>query len=125
MRRITQAVGFDDRREPGAPGAPAAPQTYVHPASVILVTPAGIVSRYFNGLDLDPGELRSALRAAGGGAVGSLSDRLAVLCSHFDPRVGRYSGAVMDGARAAGGLTLLGLGLAFALRRRHKERGGP
>jgi protein SCO1/2 len=121
-RRITQAVGFDYRREPGAPGAP---QTYVHPASVIVVTPAGVVSRYFNGLELGPGELRSALRAAAGGSVGSFSDRLAVLCSHFDPLVGRYSGAVMNSARAAGGLTLLGLGLAFALRRGHKERGGP
>jgi protein SCO1/2 len=97
----------------------------VHPASVILVTPAGAVARYFNGLDLDAGELRSALRAAADGSIGSFSERLAVLCSHFNPQVGRHSGAVMASVRAAGVLTLAGLGLGLALRRHRNERGGP
>ena len=116
-RRIADAVGFSYRAEAGAPDRIA------HPATVVVATPAGAVSRYFNGLDIAPDELRDALHTASGGGTGSLSDRLAVLCSHFNPLAGRYNATVMDGVRAAGLFTIAGL--AFAWRRRHGNGSGP
>lgn len=108
--RIAQAVGF---------GYQATNGTYAHPATVIVTTPTGRVSRYFNGLDIDPAQLRSALQEAAGGEVGSFAERLAVLCSHFDPAVGRYSNAVMVGMR---GIALLALAGLAAIAWRHRGR---
>jgi protein SCO1 len=90
---------------------------FEHPAGVVVVTPAGRVSRYLMGVRFDPQELRAAVVDAADGRVGSLADRLALLCAHFDPRAGLHSGAVMAGARAAGLATLALLAL-FAWRHR-------
>jgi protein SCO1 len=80
-----------------------------HPAAVVVVTPQGRVSRYFMGVNFEPAELRAALDEAARGGVGTLTDRLALLCAHFDPHVGRHSQAVMDIARVVGLLTVAGL----------------
>ena len=105
-----QAVGAEERS-----GEPAA--RYAHPAAVVLVTPQGRVSRYFMGVRFDPTELRSAVRDAARGNVGSLTDQIALLCAHFDPRVGRHSELVMNGLRAVGLLMVAGL-VGWAWRRR-------
>jgi protein SCO1 len=119
---IARAVGYRyetvaaDQRE----GELAA--RFAHPAAVVLMTPQGRVSRYFMGVRFDPAELRLAVDAAGHGDVGSLTDRIALLCAHFDPRVGRHSEAVMNGLRAVGLLTVAGLG-AWTWRRRDGSGG--
>ena len=98
--RIARTVGFAYERGT-AREAGRTTSSYAHPATVIVVTPDGRVARYFNGLDIDASQLRSALKQASGGGIGGLSDRIAVFCSHFDPLVGRYSSLVMDAMRVA------------------------
>ena len=107
---LARSVGFVYQ-----PGDEAA--RFSHPAGVVVVTPAGRISRYLMGVRLDPAELRTALLDARAGAVGPLSDRLALLCAHFDPRAGAHSQAVMMGMRAAG-IAMLAWVAAFAWRRR-------
>ena len=58
-----------------------------------------------------------AVDNAVGGRIGTASDRLALLCAHFDPRAGLHSDAVLLGMRVAGLATLAVLA-AFAWRRR-------
>lgn len=88
-----------------------------HPAGVVVVTPQGRVSRYFMGVNFEPAELRAALGEATQGGVGTLTDRLALLCAHFDPHVGRYSQTVMDIARIVGLATVAALAI-WCWRRR-------
>ena len=57
---------------------------------------------------------------AADGRIGTASDRLALLCAHFDPRAGLHSDAVLLGARATG-LATLALLAAFAWRRRRSR----
>lgn len=90
---------------------------FSHPAGVVVVTSDGRVSRYLMGVRFDPRELRDAVTDAGGGRIGTLSDRLALLCAHLDPRAGRHSDAVLAGLRVAG-LATLGLLALFAWRYR-------
>jgi len=90
---------------------------FSHPAGVIVVTPAGRISRYLMGVRFDPAQLRTAVLDARAGAVGPLSDRLALLCAHFDPRAGAHSEAVMMGMRVAG-IAALAWVAALAWRRR-------
>jgi len=88
-----------------------------HPAGVVVVTPDGRVSRYLMGVRYDADELRAAVDDAARGRIGSFTDRLALLCAHFDPRAGLRDGAAMALARAAGLATLAALAL-FAWRHR-------
>jgi protein SCO1/2 len=108
-----------------AADAPAgANATYAHPAVVAVLTPEGRVSRYLPGVRFDPTELRRALLAAGEGRIGGLSDRLALLCAHLDPRLGRHSAAVLQAVRAVGLLTALAL-LGFVARQAGRGRKTP
>ncbi len=99
----------------------AAPARFSHAAGILVVTPRGRVSRYLMGVRFDPGELQHALSQARGEAIGSLTDRIALLCACFDPQVGRLSAVVMDVARVVGLCTVAALGL-WAWRRRVPRR---
>lgn len=99
--------------QPGAPGAPIA-----HSAGFVVATPDGRVARYFPGVRFDARELRLAVVDAAGGHVGSLSDRLTLLCGHYDPVTGRYSLAVMVWLRVLGCAGALALGGWIWQRRR-------
>jgi protein SCO1 len=115
IMRIAQGAGFTYAAQPVDGG-------YAHPATVMVLTPSGQVSRYFNGVDFDATQLRGALVDAGGGAIGGLGERLAILCAHFNPAVGTHSAGVMNAARAMGLLTLAGLAvLAWRHDRKRKS----
>jgi protein SCO1/2 len=94
---------------------------YAHPASVVVLTPHGTVSRYFNGLQFDAAELRVALADAAGDRIGGVTSRLALLCAHFDPHVGRRNEDVMNAARA---ISLLLVAALAAWCWRHRNTGG-
>jgi len=87
-----------------------------------VLTPQGVVSRYFFGVRFDPDEVRRALEDAGQGGTGSLSDRLLLLCYHFDPLTGRYSATIMDVLRALGIASLLVAAFVLARARARKRR---
>jgi protein SCO1/2 len=90
---------------------------FAHPATVAVLTPQGRVSRYFNGLRFDPAELSVALADAAGDRLGAMTSRLALLCAHFDPQVGRRTGWVMNALRALCIALAVGLG-AWCWKRR-------
>jgi len=115
-QRIAQAVGFRAER---LPGRAAEAVEFAHPASVVVATPGGTVSRYFNGVRFDAPQLRAALVQASGGEVGGFAQQVALLCSHFAPLVGRYSGTVMGAVRLLSLLAMLGLALLAWRHRRH------
>jgi len=111
---LARAAGFPYRRDP-------ATGQYGHPAGFLVLTPEGRVSRYFPGLRFAPKDVRLALVEASSGRVGTLSDRLALLCYHYDPRHGRYDLAVMAVARAVGLATLAALAVAIAVMIRRRR----
>lgn len=114
IRSLTGAAGFGWR----ATDVAAAPTArFAHPATLIVVTPQGQVSSYLPGVRFDPAELRQAIVAAGALRIGSASDRIALLCAHLDPRLGRHSQAVLLAVRGTGLVSLL-LAAFFCLRRR-------
>ena len=64
---------------------------YAHPAGIVVLTPDGRVAHYFFGVGYDADALRLALVDASGGRLGSVIDRLVLLCCGYDPATGRYS----------------------------------
>jgi protein SCO1/2 len=93
----------------------AAQGQYAHPAAILVVTPDGRISRYFNGIEFPPRELRWALTEAKAEHLGGLADRFWLLCYHYEALVGRYSGVVQIAVRLLAFATVVGLG-ALILR---------
>ncbi|HJV59860.1 MAG TPA: SCO family protein [Albitalea sp.] len=120
--RLAQAVGWRyEARADDAIRDGGAPTRFAHPAAVVVITPQGRVSRYLMGVRFDPAELRDALVEASQGRIGTVGDRIALLCAHIDERFGRHSAAVMAATRIVGVLLVVALG-AWCWRRR---AGGP
>ena len=116
IRRVADAVGFRYRHEDDR-------DAFAHPAGLVVLTPHGDVSRYLFGVRFAPSELRLALTEAGGGRIGGLSDRLLLLCYHFDPATGRHSLAILDALRALiAVLAVLAAAFAWRTLRVRKER---
>jgi len=111
---LTSAVGFKYKYD-------EANDQFAHPSVLTVLTPAGRVSRYLFGIEFAPRDLRFALIDASSGAIGSVVDQAVLFCYLYDPTTGSYGFAVINAVRAAGVLTLVGLG-AFILMSLRRER---
>jgi protein SCO1/2 len=103
LKKLTSVVGFHYRYDPKF-------QQYVHPSGLIVLTPKGVVSRYFFGIDYDLKDLRLALEEASSNKIGGLTDRLLLYCFHYDPETGKYSVAVIKLMQVGAVLTMGALG---------------
>ena len=111
---LTSAVGFKYKYDPAI-------DQFAHPSVLTVLTPEGRVSRYLFGIEFAPRDLRFALIDASAGAIGSVVDQAVLFCYLYDPATGTYGFAVINAVRAAGLLTVLGLG-AFILMSLRRER---
>ena len=110
VQALAQRLGYRYQRNgQDAAGIPR----WAHPAVAIVATPQGRISSYVSGIGIDPAALRQALVQAGEGRTGSLYDRVALLCAHIDPRLGRHSAAVLRGLQATGLVLVLALAAAW------------
>jgi protein SCO1/2 len=113
--RLTRAIGYRYAYD-------AEHDQFAHPAGLTVLAPDGRVARVLAGLDSGADDLRLALVEAGQGRVGTLADRVRLLCYGFDPVRGVYTPAVMTILRVCGVLTLLVLGGGILLLVRHARR---
>jgi protein SCO1 len=82
---------------------------YAHPAGLVVLTPAGQISRYFFGLNYSPADLRLGLVEAAVSRIGSWVDQVYLLCYEYDPSTGTYGLVISRLLRLAGLATVLGL----------------
>ncbi len=126
VKTLTEAVGYRYEYD-------RAFKEFNHPSGLIILTPEGKVARYFYGIGFDaeykiPGgmtTLRLSLVEASDGKIGSLTDKLTLLCYRFDHTKG-YALQIMRAVQIGGILTLvlMGTGIAVALRRERRGRAG-
>ena len=86
---------------------------FAHPAAVYVVDPGGHVRRVLSPLGLDGADLRLAIIDAGRGAVGTLADRIHLLCYGYDPVKGIYTERITTLLSIAAAITLLVLALGI------------
>jgi protein SCO1/2 len=108
ITRLAEAVGFRYHYEP-------ATRQFSHASGITVLTPRGRLARYFYGIDYPTTDLRLALVEASEHKIGSPVDQFLLLCYHYDPATGKYGWAVMGALRAAGGLTVLSLGIFIVI----------
>jgi protein SCO1/2 len=118
VRTLARTVGFHYRYEPDH-------DAYAHPEGIVILSPGGLVSRYFFGASFDPGALKQALADAGQGQRGGIAQQLLLLCYHFDPSTGRYTPRILVMMRLLIGLCAVGATVyALRLARGRRNRGG-
>jgi protein SCO1/2 len=83
---------------------------YVHPGAAYVLSAKGRVARVLTGIGLSGVDIRLALVEASEGRVGTLRDKVRLLCSHFDPVHGAYDVMVSRMLAATGLATTLALG---------------
>jgi len=116
VERITRAVGFEYRYDESI-------GQFAHASAVYVATPDGRLSRYFYGIEYAPRDLRLALVEASNRRIGSPVDQLLLFCYHYDPKLARYSAAVLDVVRLGGVIAVLTLsGFLAVMWRREKKK---
>jgi protein SCO1/2 len=80
---------------------------YAHPAALYVLDANGRVRRVLSPLGLDGSDLRLAVIDAGRGSVGSIADRIHLLCYGYDPVAGVYTERITTMLGYAAALTLI------------------
>ncbi|MFT5123725.1 MAG: protein SCO1/2 [Kiritimatiellia bacterium] len=112
---LCETVGFGFKHDPKT-------DEFAHGSGLMLITPEGRVSRYLPGTRYPQREFHFGLVETSKGAIGSLSDKLFLLCYQFDPTTGKYTRAINNAVRYAC-LATVGIlgGFLFVLFRKDVE----
>lgn len=94
ISQLTDAVGFVYKRQGN---------DFLHPASLIVVSPEGKIARYIYGISFLPFELKMAVLEASEGKVGPTVSRILLFCYSYDPQGRRY---VFDILKVSGSVIL-------------------
>lgn len=112
IAKLMAQLGFEYIRDKGE---------FAHSAVIYVVTPQGVVSQYFSGVQFGRFDLRLSLVEASKGRVGNFFDQALLYCFGFDHVKGRYAWVVSATLKIAGILTILIVG-GFLLLLWSRER---
>ena len=119
VKTLTDQIGFVFTRDSKS-------GNLVHPAALVVMTPAGKISRYFLTTEYPEQMLLNAIHLAGREAVGVRDERPFYLaCIHIDPLTGQRSLDILNVVKTAGCLTLALLAfsiVAMTIREKKKSR---
>ncbi|MEO8603053.1 MAG: SCO family protein [bacterium] len=115
IKRLAEAVGFRYTYLPDK-------GEFAHAAGIMVLTPQGILARYFYGVEYAPRDLKFGLMEAAENRIGTPVDQLLLFCYRYDPTTGRYTNEVMTLIRIGGALTVLAIA-GFIFRAWRRERG--
>ena len=112
---LTDAIGFrfkyDERTG-----------EYIHLASIMMLSPEGVITRYLYGASFREFDLRNALFESADGTIGSTLDRVLFYCFTYDPSSQSYVPVAMNIMKLGGLATVIILGIFLGVFWR-RERG--
>jgi protein SCO1/2 len=116
--RVTTAAGFHYKYDEST-------GQFAHSTAIYVATPEGKLSRYFYGIEYAPRDLRLGLVEASNNRIGSAVDQILLYCYHYDPKLARYSAAIMSLVRFGGAAAVIILTTFLTVMwRRDKYRQG-
>jgi len=116
IEALAKSVGFKYSFNPRT-------KLYAHAAGIVILSPTGVISRYFYGLDYPAKDVQFVLKEAAGGKVGSPISRVLLLCYDFDSATGKYTLSILRVLRFAGISTALAVATFMAIMFRRDRRG--
>jgi protein SCO1/2 len=102
IQKLTDAVGFHFKREG---------KDFLHPVSLIILSPDGKITRYIYGTDFLSFDLKMALLEASQGRIGPTVTKVLRFCFSYDPKGRKY---VFNTLKVTGIVTLV-FALSFIL----------
>lgn len=102
IQALAKTVGFVYRYD-------ANQDIYAHAGGIMILTPAGVVSRYYYGTEYIKRDVEFGLMEASEGRIGKLVDKVLVLCFKYDPAAGKYGLLVFRLLKVVSTLLILGL----------------
>jgi protein SCO1/2 len=117
IRALADAAGFHYRFDPGS-------GQYAHPSGVVVVTPTGVVSSYFLGVDYAAPGMASAIKRAGENKTGASVFSLLFICFQGGSPQGRYGAIIWAVLSTSVALTVAAVfgGIAWMLRGERRAR---
>lgn len=94
---------------------------YIHASAIMVLTPGGKVSAYQFGVEYSPRDLQLSLVNASEGNIGSLADKVLLLCYNYDPHTGTWGFTAMTAVRIVAILLVGGL-VTFMVRNIRRDR---
>ena len=83
---VADKVGFTYEKTVSTAGV----VDYIHPAALIMLSPEGKVTRYLNGIEQLPFDVKMALMEAGQGKIGPTIAKNLLYCFAYDPKAKTY-----------------------------------
>jgi protein SCO1/2 len=100
IKKLADTVGFHYVYDPAS-------DQYAHPSGMIVLTPGGVTSRYFFGIEFPPAQVNDALKVAAASKVNSPVYDFLLLCCRYNPLQGKYGVLIFNLMRGAGCLMVL------------------
>ena len=98
---------------------------YAHSSAIMILTPEGKISRYLYGIKYKPRDVRLALAEASESKIGMTTERILLMCFHYDETAGTYVAFAGNAMRVGGVLTMLAIGFFLYRMWRGERRGRP
>jgi len=108
IQSLSEAVGFNYKYDENT-------GEYIHLASIMFISPEGIITRYLYGLNMREFDLRNALYEAAGGQIGSTIERAVLYCFAYDPASQSYVPVAVNIMKLGGLATMLILGIFLTI----------
>ena len=101
VKTLAESVGFTYKWDDKA-------NEWAHASAAVLLTPAGVVSRYLHGVYFEPKTFRLSIIEASAGKVGDIIDSVMLFCFRYDPKANKYALYAFNLMRAgAAGICLI------------------
>lgn len=88
---------------------------FMHMASIMLISPEGVITRYLYGLSMREFDLRNALYEAADGEIGSTLEKAVLYCYTYDPSSQSYVPLAINIMKIGGLATMLILGIFLTI----------
>lgn len=117
IKALADTVGFQYRYDEKN-------DMYAHAGGIMVLTPEGKVARYYYGTEYIKRDVEFGLMEASEGRIGSVVDKIIILCFQYDPAAGGYGLVVFRVMQLLSTLMIAcfaGMYLIFYLRTRKKN----
>lgn len=104
IHKLTNAVGFYFK--------PSKDSQYIHPSTVIAISPQGKISRYIFGPTFNPFDMKMALIEAKSGKTSPTVTKVLEFCFSYDPEGRKYT---LNITRIIGTIMLLSIGIFISI----------
>jgi protein SCO1 len=115
IAQLTESVGYHFAYDKTT-------RQFAHPSTIMVLTPKGSIARYFPGIEYPARDVRLSLIEASHNRIGSVADRVFLLCFHYNPATGKYGWLVSRLMQITGISTALIVAIYIAVNVLREQR---